>query len=132
VFTTYRCLGDKIPIRVHRLVLATFVKFSDMEINHIDGIKTNNHVSNLEYVSKSQNSQHANQLGLVKNRYRKPVFKIIISTGVQITYPSISNAAKSNNVSDYAIINRSRNGLIINGCQWGIVTSPSDPQPEIS
>lgn len=132
VFTTYRCLGDKIPIRVHRLVLATFVKFSDMEINHIDGIKTNNHVSNLEYVSKSQNLQHAYQSGLIKNTYHKPVFKIIIANGKQITYPSISNAAESNCVSKGAMTYRCRNGIIIDGCKWGIISSPSDLQPEIS
>jgi len=39
-----------------------------MDINHMDGVKTNNHVSNLEYVSHKENMRHARQLGLIKDR----------------------------------------------------------------
>jgi hypothetical protein len=51
---------------VHRLVAATFMGESDLEVNHIDGNKTNNRVSNLEYVSKSDNIKHAYAIGLIK------------------------------------------------------------------
>ena len=54
------------PTRVHRLVMETFCRErdSDCVINHIDGNKCNNHISNLEWVSHSQNSKHAHLLGL--------------------------------------------------------------------
>lgn len=50
---------------VHRLVAVTFMGESDLEVNHIDGNKTNNRVSNLEYVSHSENIKHAYKLGLI-------------------------------------------------------------------
>ena len=47
---------------VHRLVAATFLgqpNAADLKVNHKDGNRANNLVSNLEYVTQSQNMQHA-------------------------------------------------------------------------
>lgn len=54
-------LSNKIKKRfsVHRLVLLTFVGESDLPCNHKDGIKTNNKLTNLEYVTYSQNERHS-------------------------------------------------------------------------
>lgn len=54
---------------VHRLVANAFYEgdHSDLQVNHIDGNKTNNHISNLEFVTGSQNVQHA-----YDNHFRKP------------------------------------------------------------
>lgn len=54
--------------RIHRLVAETFLGESDLFVNHIDGNKTNNHVSNLEYCTKSENVKHAYKLGLLKSK----------------------------------------------------------------
>lgn len=57
---------------VHRLVLMAFTKKPDennyYEVNHIDGDKLNNKVSNLEWVTKSQNIKHAYDKGLAVTR----------------------------------------------------------------
>lgn len=52
---------------VHRLVLAAFNGVSDMTVNHIDGIKTNNKLENLEYCTSKENTNHAVGIGLIKN-----------------------------------------------------------------
>ena len=46
---------------VHRLVLAAFVGPCPpgMECNHLNGIKTDNRVENLEWVTRSENNLHA-------------------------------------------------------------------------
>jgi len=51
---------------VHTLVLRAFIgpPPDNHETNHLDGDKTNNHITNLEYVTRSENNQHAYDLGL--------------------------------------------------------------------
>lgn len=51
---------------VHKLVMLTFRGVSDLEVNHIDGNKENNNLSNLEYCTRKQNVHHAYRTGLFK------------------------------------------------------------------
>ena len=53
-------LGGKTRL-VHRVIAQTFIENPRQlpEVNHIDGCKTNNAVSNLEYCSRSDNLRHA-------------------------------------------------------------------------
>lgn len=59
---------------VHRIVAETYLdKHSDMDVvNHKDGDKLNNHISNLEWVSPSYNAQHAFNTGLRQAPNRLP------------------------------------------------------------
>lgn len=51
---------------VHRLVAFAFLGNDDslLQVNHIDANKSNNHPSNLEWVTPQQNIDHAIRLGL--------------------------------------------------------------------
>lgn len=62
--------GRKRIFKLHRLVLEHFVgpMPDGHEINHRDGDKYNNALTNLEYVTRAQNIQHAYAAGLIDRR----------------------------------------------------------------
>lgn len=73
----YECLkltkdSERTSPLIHRLVAEHFIPnpLNLNEVNHIDGCKVNNHVSNLEWVSSKQNRLHAKETGLWM--YNKP------------------------------------------------------------
>lgn len=56
--------GKSRSFLVHRLIMYAFVGIrEDMEVNHKDRNTKNNHLGNLEYVTKSENIQHAYKTG---------------------------------------------------------------------
>lgn len=65
---------------IHRLVAESFLDVIEgYEVNHIDGNKLNNDLSNLEWVSRSENIKHAYDKGLKQASYeqiKRPVYQI--------------------------------------------------------
>lgn len=58
--------GKHKSVRVHRLMAKQFLNFNrNMQVNHIDGDKTNNHITNLEMVTMEKNMSHASKNGLI-------------------------------------------------------------------
>ena len=54
--------GFKVTVDIHRLVASMFIPNNEPylknEVNHFDENHMNNHVDNLEWVSRSENEQH--------------------------------------------------------------------------
>lgn len=66
-YLRFRLEGKNVSI--HRMVLETFDPRPNMallEVNHIDGDKTNNKLENLEWVTHQENMQHAVKYNLTK------------------------------------------------------------------
>ncbi len=82
----YECLklvkdGVRYSYLLHRLVAEHFIpnQFNKPEVNHIDGNKSNNKVSNLEWNTVSENRLHALKTGL--KVYNEPSKGIKIGKG---------------------------------------------------
>ena len=89
--------GKTKDFSVHRLVVDAFIGIPDgMVVNHIDGCKTNNNLSNLEVTTYTGNLEHAIRTGLnrVPTNPLKPI--AVYRGGVLVgKYPSIKQACES-------------------------------------
>ena len=65
--------GIQKTVKVHRIVLTSFTKTDGypLVIDHINGIKTDNRLENLEFVTMKENIQRAVKLGLKPTRQEK-------------------------------------------------------------
>ena len=108
-------------IKLHRLVAETFIDNIEnkKDVNHIDGIKSNNNISNLEWCTRSENIKHAfknglkiitqNQIDGVKKRFSKQVVdksngKIYnslkdASIDLNINYSTLKNNFRKNRIN---------------------------------
>jgi len=97
-----RPLKLKKTFTVHRLVANVYIPNPEQkpEVNHIDGVKTNNCISNLEWNTGSENCQHAIRTGLAKPPRGEDHFRslLVLNTQTGIFYHSTREAYESANL----------------------------------
>jgi len=74
--------------RIHALLAETFIPNPNNfpEVNHINGIKTDNELENLEWVTHDGNMKHANQTGLFNKHTQKSNARIMGLQNRKISY----------------------------------------------
>lgn len=98
--------GCRKTVRVHRLVAETFIPNPENKetVNHKNGVKLDNSVENLEWNTRSENTQHAWDNGLIKDLESRKIGirskqgKKVICTTTGVIYNSIGEAAEKLNL----------------------------------
>jgi hypothetical protein len=109
--------------RVHRLVMSEFTWVSKLGINHINGIKDDNRLENLEYATPKENSEHAARIGLSPRGTAHYAAKLTEQQVIKMRkcgrYFSHSSLAKIFNVSKCCV------GRVLRGIGYSNISSHS-------
>ena len=95
-FVTLLIEGKQKRLRVHRMVAETFIPNPENKpfVNHIIGNRSDNNVENLEWVTPSENTQHAVATGLMNNGRKRAVIQYNLNGDKMMTFESASEAAR--------------------------------------
>ena len=90
--------NSKIGIRIHRAVAYSFIENPNEliydEVNHIDGNKENNKISNLEWLDDKLNVEHAIKTGLFNPKGNIDQWQKVKCVETNYIYESVTKAAE--------------------------------------
>lgn len=109
LYVNLRCNMTTIRYYIHRLVAETFISnpYDKPAVNHIDGNKLNNDISNLEWCTYKENSKHAYKYGLSRmpdteiylKKHRTPIRASRLSDGYYCDFNSQADASDELGIS---------------------------------
>lgn len=101
-------IGSRTIVGMHRLLCLAYKPYDHrvdrMDVNHIDGVQSNNLLDNLEWVTRTRNNLHASEIGL--NPTSKPVLVRNIATGEVVRHHSIEECGRNLGVDGEVIRHR--------------------------
>ncbi len=122
-YVLYKLYEGKKPstLKAHRLVALNFIDnpTNKTQVNHKNGIKSDNNLSNLEWVSKSENQIHAHKTNLqTKIGERMPCLKISPDGFLLEVFYSKSKAAEITGIPRKQIYKSIKKDKLIGGYLW--------------
>lgn len=123
------CLSDNNGkprfVKVHRLVASKFVPSDDetLEVNHIDGNKSNNNADNLEWVTSRENKIHAWENGLYTHKGESHYLSKLTDDDVRKICEMLSSGCRAKEVADLFDTTKDVINNIKSGRSWKHISS---------
>ncbi len=119
-YVTLQIDGKRNNKSIHRLIATAFIPNpkNKPEVNHIDGNKTNNEISNLEWVTSSENKIHARDTGLVKYAKGENTANAKLTTEQVRWIRRLKGKVTNTLLAEIYGVNQSTISLIINYKKW--------------
>lgn len=119
----YFVVGTQITgdINLHRVVYITFMGAipDGLQINHIDGNKANNHISNLEVCTPAENTRHAYATGLANGKCGSENSGAkVTEDDVLLIYALIKTGATNDDIAGKVGLHPRYISLIRHGRRW--------------
>lgn len=107
-------------VTVHSLVAHAFIGPRPLgyTINHIDGCKTNNPVTNIEYVTPSENKKHAFRLGLQCNKGEQHSQSKLTNVQVEQIRQRVARGESQHSIAVSMEVSQSCISLASRGLRW--------------
>ena len=106
-------------VKIHRLVAETFLENPEhkSQVNHKDGIRDNNRVTNLEWATPRENVQHAYDTGLMLNGSGRPESVLVEDDIPDIVYFMSVGYKDAAIAAEYGVTRQTINAIRI-GDNW--------------